>query len=139
MSQRDARLHRGCSGRWRGEVSLGFASDGRRQRRKVSGRTKLEVKDKLKALHEELDVGVQSSARYTVAQAVEDWLAEGLDGRSVSTVTMNRHLLRPVVEQVGRVRLRSLTSRDVRRALAQVAETRSTRTVVLVHNALERV
>ena len=44
---RDAQHHRGCRGRWRGSVSLGFGPDGKRVRRKVSGRTKTEVKDKL--------------------------------------------------------------------------------------------
>ena len=60
---RDVRSYRGCPGRWRGEVSLGFAGDGKRIRRKVSGHTRLDVKDKLKALHADIDVGVQSSAR----------------------------------------------------------------------------
>jgi hypothetical protein len=36
-----------------GAVSLGFGPDGRRIRRKVYGRTKQEVRDKLKALHAE--------------------------------------------------------------------------------------
>jgi integrase len=70
---RDVRLHRGCPGRWRGEVSLGFGGDGERIRRKVSGHTRQDVKDKLKALHADLDVGVRSSARYTVGDVIEDW------------------------------------------------------------------
>jgi hypothetical protein len=45
---RDGEHHRSCSGRWRGSVSLGFGPDGRRLRRKVSGRTRTQVKDKLK-------------------------------------------------------------------------------------------
>ena len=36
---RDSRYHRHCTGRWRGEVSLGYHADGRRNRRKVSGMT----------------------------------------------------------------------------------------------------
>ena len=51
---RDGQHHRGCQGRWRGSVSLGFGADGRRIRRKVSGRTKTEIKDKLQLLHDEL-------------------------------------------------------------------------------------
>ena len=47
-------------------VSVGFGQDGKRLRRKVSGKTKQEVRDKLRALHAELNVGVQSSAGYTV-------------------------------------------------------------------------
>ena len=43
---------------------------------KVSGQTRTEVKDKLKALHSELDAGVRTAAGYTVDMAVADWLAE---------------------------------------------------------------
>ncbi len=42
-------------------VSLGFAADGKRVRKKVSGKTKAEVRDKLKELHSELDAGGLSS------------------------------------------------------------------------------
>ncbi len=86
-----------CSGRWRGVVSLGFDPDSRRIRKKVSGQTRTEVKDKLKALHSELDAGVRSTAGYTVEKAVADWLAEGLPGRSVKTVEVNRDSLRPLL------------------------------------------
>jgi hypothetical protein len=55
---RDGAHHKTCSGRWRGVVSLGFDAGGKRIRKKVSGPTRTEVKDKLKALHSELDVGV---------------------------------------------------------------------------------
>ena len=83
---RDSAHHRTCAGRWRGVVSLGFDLDGKRIRRKVSGKTRTEVKDKLKALHSELDAGLRSAAGYTVEKAVADWLDEGLPGRSVKTV-----------------------------------------------------
>jgi hypothetical protein len=43
----DPQHHRGCLGRWRGSVSLGSGPNGKRVRRKVGGRTKTEVKDKL--------------------------------------------------------------------------------------------
>jgi hypothetical protein len=61
-------------------VSLGYAADGKRIRKKVSGQTRTEVK--LKALHSELDAGVRTAAGYTVEMAVTDWLAEGLPGRA---------------------------------------------------------
>ena len=50
--------------RYIGAVSLGFGPDGKRLRRKVSGKTKQEVRDKLKTLHAELDAGVQPIAGY---------------------------------------------------------------------------
>jgi integrase len=135
----DARLHRRCSGRWRGAVSLGYGPDGKRIRRKVSGRTKEDVKDKLGKLHNDLEAGIRTpAARYTVGQAVEDWLREGLDGRSEKTVVLYRQVLQPVVDCIGRVALRELTAQDARQALAEVARTRSSRTVLMAHNSLER-
>ena len=59
---------------------MGFDADGKRLRRKVSGQTKAEVKDKLKALHSELDAGVRTVQGYTVEAAVADWPAAGAGG-----------------------------------------------------------
>ena len=86
----DSRSHRNCAGRWRGVHSLGFAPDGTRLRRKVSGPRKTDVKDKLQALHEELRDGLRTSATYTVRQAINDWLADGLDGRAPRRVYLPR-------------------------------------------------
>jgi integrase len=136
---RDARHHKGCPGRWRGAVWLGFGPDGKRIRRKVGGRTRQDVKDKLEELHADLNAGVHvPDGRYTVGQAVEDWLREGLQGRSQKTVTLNRDVLKAVVDRIGRIVLWELTAQQVRRALTEIAATCSSRTVVVAHNALER-
>jgi hypothetical protein len=47
-------------------VSPGFDADGKRIRKKVSGKTKAEVKDKLRTLHSELDAGLRTAQWYTV-------------------------------------------------------------------------
>ena len=81
---RDPQRHRHCPGLWRGELTLGYTPDGKRQRRKVSGQTKAAVVDKLRDLHTQLDKGITPKAgyvHYTIRQAAEDWLAHGLDGR----------------------------------------------------------
>jgi len=46
--------------RYMGAVSLGYGPDGKRIRRKVSGKTKQEVRAKLQALHKEMSAGVKS-------------------------------------------------------------------------------
>src|ERR1700689_4916818 len=95
---RDARHHKGCPGRWRGAVSLGFGTDGKRIRRKVGGHTRQEVKDKLQQLHADLNVGVPPpDNRYTVRPAVEDWLRDGLQDRAETPTTLNRDVLKTVV------------------------------------------
>ena len=136
---RDARYHKGCPGRWRGAVSLGYGPDGKRIRRKVGGRTKQEVKDKLEALHVDLSAGIAApDGRYTVGQAIEDWLRDGLDGRAEKTLALNRGALKPFVDRIGRKALRELTVQDVRLVLTGIAASRSSRTVVVAHNAIER-
>jgi integrase len=135
---RDGAQHRTCAGRWRGVVSLGFDADGKRIRRKVSGQTRTEVKDKLKALHSELDAGVRSAAGYTVDKAMADWLDEGLPGRTAKTVEANRDSLRPLLAVIGTIPLKDLTVQDVRTALKKMADTHATRTLQKAHNCLTR-
>jgi integrase len=124
--------------RYVGAVSLGFTPAGKRLRRKVIGRTKQEVRDRLKALHQELDAGIRSSAEYTVRQTVDDWLREGLDGRSERTRRLYAGLLEPVLEAIGAKRLRDLTAADVRWALSEFASRYSTRSLQITRNSLER-
>lgn len=119
-------------------MSLGFDFGGRRLRRKVSGKTKTEVKGKLKDLHSDLDAGVQTSASYTVGHAVADWLKEGRDGRAPSTVRRDERILRPVLASIGDIPLHALRTHDVRRVLSELAVSRSSATVALMHNCLVR-
>jgi len=135
---RDPAHHRNCPGRWRGVVSLGYGLDGKRVRKKVSGQTKSEVKDKLKDLQTDLDAGVRPVRGYTVEQAVTDWLAVGLPGRAAKTIEVNRDSLRPVLARIGARPLQDLTAADVRAALAAMAGMHATRTVQKAHNCLTR-
>jgi len=140
---RDPERHNGCPGIWRGAVSLGYSPDGqRRMRRKVSGKTKTAVKDKLKALHADLDKGITpkaGSSRYTVRQAAEDWLANGLDGRSAKTIRKNQNVLEPILKVVGARKLRELSAGDVRQALSKMATGYSGAAVTMGHLAMKRV
>jgi len=89
-------------------------------------------------LHSDLDAGVQTSASYTVDQAVADWMREGRDGRSASTLRRNERILRPVLALIGSVPLHTLRTHDVRRALSGLAASRSSATIALAHNCLVR-
>ena len=138
---RDPHRHRHCPGLWRGELTLGYTADGKRQRRKVSGQTKAAVVDKLRDLHTQLDKGITPKAgyvHYTVRQAAEDWLAHGLDGRSAKTITKNQNVLEPILKVIGARKLRELTAADVRQALAQMAAGYSSAAVTMGHLALKR-
>src|SRR6516225_11089606 len=50
-----------AKGRYVGAISMGYDTTGKRVRKSVTGKTKAEVRDKLKALHRELDEGTVSS------------------------------------------------------------------------------
>jgi integrase len=124
---------------WTAAVSLGFSPDGKRRiRRKVTGRTKTVVKDKLKALRREVETGIQSSPSYTMALCVEDWLSQGLAGRSADTVANYRYAAGHAVSKLGAVKLRELTARHVQAALAELSGSLSTRSLRLVHQVIER-
>ena len=127
-----------ANGTWVGAIALGWRPDGSRIRRKVTGWTKTEVREKLKKLQAEADAGLKTSASYTVARAVDDWAAEALDGLAQKTVWSHVDLLRPVTMLIGNVPLRDLTAQDVRRTLSKLAQTRSTRTMASTHNVLVR-
>jgi integrase len=135
----DPDRHRHCEGRWRGVVSLGFGPDGKRIRRKVSGKNKAIVQDRLKKLHADLESGVRATPNYTLRRAAEDWLKEGLEGRSAKTVKKNENVLAPILAAIGARRLRELTAGDVHLALTTMAQRYSSAAVAMGHNALTRV
>lgn len=122
-----------------GAVSRGYAANGNRRRPKVYGKTKTEVKEKLKELRKELETGVKPDARYTVADAVNDWLTKGLKGRSSNTISKYRNLAdNHIIPVIGRAKLRELTADDVDEWLEPQAKTLATRTVKELHSILRR-
>lgn len=134
----DAIYFDAAKNRYVGAVSLGFGSDGKRKRRKVTGSTKAEVRDKLKALHAELDRGLRTSATYTVRQAVDDWLEGGLPGRSERTRSVYEEALTPLMGQIGSRPLKDLTAGDVRTGLEALSDGLSTRYLQIANASLAR-
>jgi integrase len=125
--------------RYVGAVSLGFGPSGIRSRRKVTGRTKTEVREKLKELHAQVEAGLKPKRRYTVNDALDDWLAQSLDGLSAATATLyGRTIAKSLREELGTVRLIDLTAGRVQAALRAMASRMSSRTVQIAHNVLVR-
>ena len=87
--------------RYVGAVSVGHAGDGTRVRRKVYGKTKQGVRLRLKTLRSDVEAGVRAPASYMVQAAVDDWLAEGLSGRSKRTLTLYRDGVKPLTDRIG--------------------------------------
>ncbi|WP_117198335.1 tyrosine-type recombinase/integrase [Nocardiopsis sp. TNDT3] len=127
---------KGC---FRGEISLGYTPSGKRRRPKVYGRTKTEVREKLRDLVKEAKSGVKPSATYTVADAVDDFLKRGLKGRSPATVDKCRNLAnKHLIPELGRAKLKDLTADDVDDWLDSKAEELATRSLRELHAVLRR-
>jgi integrase len=118
-------------------VSLGYKG-GKRVRRKVTGRTKTEVRTKLRDLRRDLDSGIRPRATYTVGDALDDWLANGLSGRSDRTRELYRDTVKALRERLGEVKLRELTAGDVQETLDALAGRLSTRSLQITRICLER-
>jgi hypothetical protein len=121
--------------RWTGTITVGWKSEGRRDRTIVRGRTKTEVKDKLRAKHTELAAGVRTPANYTVEQCLKDWL-ETLNTQAETTVTGYRITVRHLLELIGGVKVVGLKVRDVDFVLGKLAKRVSTRSVRLARMIL---
>jgi hypothetical protein len=72
-------------------------------------------------------------------RAVADWLGGGLPGRTAKTIETKHDALKPLLADLGSIRLAELTAHDVRAALTKMAERYSTRTLQKAHNCLTRV
>jgi len=121
--------------RWTGTITVGWKPDGRRDRITVRGKTKTEVKDKLRAKHLELAAGIRTPANYTVEQCLKDWL-ETLNTQAQSTLTGYQIMVRHLIDLIGKIKLVELKVRDVDFALGKLAERFSTRSVRLARMIL---
>lgn len=107
------------SGKWRGQLDLGTDVDGKRRRRKVTGRTRKEVADKLSALRVVEGRGVDVSKRSpTVAEFVETWKQLGCPGprgkKQESTLAaLHRRLDDHLVAHLGHIRLDALRAEHI--------------------------
>jgi hypothetical protein len=103
-----------------GAVSLGYGPNGKRIRRKVSGKTKQEVRDKLEALHQELSAGSGHHALIPCGRRSKTGRATGWTVRPSGRARSTRACWKPVLEMVGARLLRELTASDVRSALGEL-------------------
>ena len=90
-------------GRLAGPVDTGY-------RIIVRGRTKTEVKHKLRTKPTELAAGIRIPANYTVEQCLKDWL-ETLNTQAESTRTGYRIMVRQLVDLIGTIKLAELKVR----------------------------
>ena len=134
----DASIYPEGSG-FTGAIDLGVDVRGRRRRVKRKGRTKAQVKDKLREAVADLEAGVTTDAGYTVQDAVADFLQKGLKGRAKGTVDNYRSLAdHNVIPQIGGIKVKELTADQLDDWLDERAEELSTRSLRLIHQIVER-
>jgi integrase len=126
-------------GGYTGAISLGFDGAGKRIRVKRKGRTKTQVKDKLREAADDLEAGIKTDDKYTVKDAVNDFLSQGLKGKASGTVENYRSLAdNNLIPQIGAARLKELTADDLDKWMDERAKELSTRSLRLIHQILER-
>lgn len=106
--------------RWVGQLDVGRTMDGKRRRRKVSGRTKSEVRAKLRTARAEAELGLTSTDNaLTVADYLTRWLTDiPRDAITEKTrQTYGEALRNHIVPTIGHIRLRDLSPAHVRRML----------------------
>jgi integrase len=111
------------SGRWRALVDVGADASGRRQRRKVSGRTRAEVLLKLREIQRDAEDGLAASGRHvTVAVLAEEWLRHRSGELAASTLEVRTWAVRQhLVPALGARRVRQLSAEDVSLCLQDMA------------------
>jgi integrase len=113
-------------GRWFGQVVLGRGHDGRLVRPKRSGRTKAEVRAKLRELREEFEAGVSVGEDVLFGEFAQWWLTEvaparrGRTGQPVADSTLEKDralVMHHLVPSLGRYRLRELRPEHIEQML----------------------
>jgi integrase len=123
-----------------GALSLGFGPDGKRKRLKRKGRTKAEVKDKLKEAVDDLEKGVKPDRNHHVRDAVNDFLKVfSKSGKSPATIEVYRSLAdHQLIPFIGGIRLKYLTADDVETWLDGRAGHLTSSSLGIVHGLLKR-
>lgn len=126
--------------RWIASATLGYSPAGKRIVKRGSGRTKTEAKAKLKEVLRDAEDGLAiAPAAYTVAHAVNDWLAYGLAGLDQDTVVKYTILCEShVIPALGARKLRDLSADEVDGWLAAKARLLSTSTLQIIRSCLNR-
>ena len=132
-------------GRWQGLIDLGYGSDGHRDRKKVTGKTKTEVVKRLAELRRQVDGGVDvQTADQTLGAFVDEWAATLEATRTLRPTTIDSYrwiLGKYVTDDLRAIPLRKLTPQRLRlwmKTLASPERARplSSRTISLARTVL---
>jgi integrase len=120
-----------------GTISLGYDGTGKRLRRTVRGKTKAEAKDKLDALHREINAGIQTPATYTVKQCVTDWL-DSLELDPSTMATYRGQAEKWIYPMIGATKLKDFKATDADKFFRDIATALSKASLVKIKSTLTR-
>ncbi|WP_166850830.1 tyrosine recombinase XerC [Isoptericola sp. BMS4] len=116
--------------RWVATRVVAYDDRGKEVRKTGYGKSRSAAIDAVRRLVRAYENGVPPGAeKLTVRDAVDDWLRYGQGQVDESTVKTRAYMSAHVVDGLGDVLLRKLTTKHVEAFLADLAKTRSTRTV----------
>jgi hypothetical protein len=119
-----------------GTISLGF-KDGKRVRRTVRGKTKVEVKDKLDQAHDEINAGIRTPVNYTIEQCVNDWL-NTIERDEHTLATWRGQAKKWIHPRIGATKLKDFTATDADRFFKELGKHLSKRTLMMIKSTLRR-
>ena len=103
----------------------------------MRGKTKTEVKDKLDALHDEINAGIQTPATYTVRQCVTDWL-DSLELDPHTMATYRGQAEKWIYPTIGATKLKDFKATDADRFFRDIAKALSKASLVKIKSTLTR-
>lgn len=136
-------IYRSSDGRWRAAVDLGWR-DGRRVRKYLSGRTRMEVAAKLRQTLATADAGVDIAAAGRVP-TVEQWLSHWLDEiasrrvRPSTLATYRGYVTNRIIPGLGKHRLDRLQPEHLERFYRRLeTEGLAAATILQIHRIVGR-
>jgi integrase len=120
-----------------GTISLGFGSDGKRDRSTVRAKTKTEVKNRLDERHKEIDAGIRTPATYTIEVCVADWL-DSIERDPHTMATLRGQAKNWINPRIGKAKLKEFSASDAEKFFHELAEHLSKRTLVMIKSTLRR-
>lgn len=116
-SNGEGNLRRRKDGRYECSIMHGYREDGRRRIITIYGKTQKAVRDKLKALQQDVDNGIDPNANYTFGGWADIWFAAHKDNISATTQQSYSYTLAKLKEAFDRRLLRSIKALDIEQYL----------------------
>ena len=108
-------------GRYEVSVMVGYHPDGRRKRKYLYGKTRREVVDKLHALQQEINMGMDLDVDYTFEQAADLWLDLRKSKIEPATYQSYEYTLCKLKQMFRNVKLRKMNPIQIERAMDSLA------------------